>query len=127
MKPIIASVIIAIALIGGALMLGGTSSDQGIPAKNVTTQGDTQVVAITAKGGYSPRVSLAQAGVPTILALTTNGTFDCSLALTIPSVGFRKNLPSSGTEEVVIPPQKPGTKFQGVCAMGMYSFEVRFQ
>ena len=93
---------------------------------NVSATGDSQIIEISAKGGYSPRVTAAKAGMPTILRLNTRGTFDCSSALTIPSLGYRVNLPPSGSTEVKLPAQQAGTVLHGVCAMGMYNFAVNF-
>ncbi len=95
--------------------------------QNVTIEGNTQVVSILAKGGYSPELSVAKANFPTILRLITDGTFDCSLALTVPLVGYRENLPTSGVTEIVLPSQNAGAVVNGVCTMGMYSFSVRFE
>lgn len=129
MKGSITSIIIVVVLIGGAVMIGnkGQKSEQVEPA--IVEGGmsvDSQVVEISAKGGYSPRVVSARAGIPTIIKVTTKGTFDCSSALTIPSIGYRTNLPPSGVTDIEIPPQVAGTSLQGICQMGMYSFAINF-
>lgn len=85
-----------------------------------------QVITISAKGGYSPRTIDAKAEIPIVLKLNTKGTFDCSAAFTIPSLGIRKMLPSNGVTEFELPPQKAGTELIGMCSMGMYSFRMRF-
>ena len=87
----------------------------------------TQVIAIDAKGGYAPRNTTAKANMPTTLNIKTNGTYDCSSSVSIPSLGYRTNLPPSGITPVEIPPQPAGTTINGVCAMGMYHFAVNFQ
>lgn len=106
---------------------GGNSNsyDQGL-VNNVSIADGKQIIEITAKGGYSPRVTTAKAEMPTTLKVNTNGTFDCSGALAIPSIGYRKNLQPSGTVDIDVPEQKVGTKLRGVCAMGMYSFTINF-
>lgn len=86
-----------------------------------------QVIEIKAKGGYSPRSTMAKANMPTVLKVKTMGTFDCSSALTIPSIGYQKYLPASGETLIEIPPQEAGSTLQGVCAMGMYNFAVNFR
>jgi plastocyanin domain-containing protein len=129
MKGIIISIGIVVLLIGGAVFFGrgsATNTNQA-PVNNVSMEGDKQIISISAKGGYSPRISVAKAGIPTILRLETRGTYDCSSAFTIPSMGYRKNLPPTGITEVEIPAQKSGAKFQGLCSMGMYSFAVNFE
>lgn len=129
MKGTLIATLIASALIAGAVWL---SADSGAPqagageGANITFEDGTQVIDIAAKGGYSPRVTEAQANVPTILRVNTKGTFDCSSALVIPSLGFRKNLPPSDTTDIELPPQEGGTSLQGLCSMGMYSFTVNF-
>ncbi len=129
MKATIISIIAAVILIGGAFMLtknGGDSSSVVANANNVTIVDGKQIVEITAKGGYQPQKSVAKAGIPTILRFDTNGTFDCSSAVRIPSMNITKNLPQSGTTDIDIGSQQVAT-LQGTCGMGMYPFEVEFQ
>jgi plastocyanin domain-containing protein len=129
MKGTITSIIIVIILIGGALMFGNkkeTGSQTQIQPIEGGMSLDSQVVEIDAKGGYSPRVITAKADVPTTIKVTTKGTFDCSSALTIPSIGYRKNLPPSGVTEIEVPPQTAGSSLKGICQMGMYSFAINF-
>lgn len=129
MKATVLSIIGASILIAGAIVLSGQKSDTSVatvPVDNVSISEGKQVVEIGVKGGYSPRRSVAKADTPTILRMKTNGTFDCSSALTIPSINYQKNLPPSGVTDVELPPQKAGTTLQGLCSMGMYSFEVAF-
>lgn len=122
--PLVASVLVAVVIIGGTFAL--TQKPSTSTASNVSREGETQVIEVQAKGGYFPKATTAQAGVPTVLRLKTNGTYDCSAAVTIPKLGFQKNLDASGVTEVTIPPQEPGTTLQGVCAMGMYNFQIQF-
>ena len=127
MKATAISIITAGLLIGGAFLLsnsGGTLKTS--QANNVSVVDGKQVIEIGAKGGYAPKVSLAKAGVPTVLRVQTQGTFDCSSALTIPSIGYKANLPPSGITEIKVPAQKTGATLQGLCAMGMFNFQVRF-
>lgn len=129
MKGTLIATFIASALIVGAVWLSAhskTTQVGGEEGANVTVSDGVQIIDIAAKGGYSPRVSEAQAGIPSILRVNTKGTFDCSSALTIPSLGFRKNLPPSDVTEIELPPQESGTSLQGLCSMGMYSFTVNF-
>lgn len=130
MKGVIASIIGAIVLIGGAVFLAGNPGPEP-QAQPVIEEGgmsvDSQVVQIEAKGGYRPRTVSAQAGVPTTIKVITRGTFDCSSALTIPQLGYRKNLPASGVTEIQVPPQPAGSTIEGVCQMGMYSFAINFK
>lgn len=94
---------------------------------NVTMIGEKQIIDITAKGGYAPRITLAKADTQTILKVNTKGTFDCSASLTIPSLRYNTILPPSAATEIEVPPQKAGTVLQGLCSMGMYGFKIKFQ
>lgn len=96
-------------------------------AENSEIKDGIQYVTITAKGGYSPKLSTAQAGIPTKLIIKTKGTFDCSSALVIKSLGYRGMLPSTGETEIPAGTPQAGDVIQGVCAMGMYNFAVNFK
>lgn len=100
--------------------------EQGI-SNNVTIAKDKQIIKINAKGGYAPRKPIANANTPTVIEVETKGTYDCSSALSIPSLNYEKNLPPSGVTEIEVPPQKAGTKLAATCSMGMYGFDIRFQ
>jgi len=131
MKTILGGIISGVAFVGMVILLFGGFNDSGLTAatsgNNVSMVDGKQIVEISAKGGYSPRLSLAKAGVPTTLRVKTNGTFDCSGALVIPSINYSENLPMSGTTDIDLPVQSAGKTIQGFCAMGMYNFEVDFQ
>lgn len=101
----------------------GDSSSQSV--QNVEIKDGVQYITIDAKGGYSPRVSNAKAGIPTKLIVKTNNTFDCSASLVIRSVNFQKILPQNGETEIDLGTPEVG-EFQGLCGMGMYSFVVKF-
>jgi len=123
------SILIAAVLIGGAILLtrgGGQQSNTSVPANNVSVVDGKQIIEISAKGGYQPRSSIAKVGMPTILRFNTNGTFDCSSVVRIPSMNITKNLPQSGNTDVDLGTSKLGT-LQGTCGMGMYRFEIDFQ
>lgn len=129
---IILALVVSIVLIGGTIWLvnrgGAGSGDESSAgtATNVATMDGTQTITISAKGGYSPKITNAKADLPTVIKMDTSGTFDCSASLTIPSLNYRKSLPASGETAIDIPAQKAGSTLQGVCAMGMYSFTVKF-
>lgn len=102
-------------------------SANGQISQNVTTDNGKQIVEVAAKGGYSPRVTTAKAGTPTILRIKTSSTFDCSSSLRIPSLGYSKNLPATGTTDIEIPAQAAGSTLKALCSMGMYNFSVEFK
>ena len=103
-----------------------TQSNTQVAANNVTIVDGKQIIEIHAKGGYQPRKSVAKAGIPTVVRFDTNGTFDCSSSIRIPSVNISKVLPQTGSTDVDIGTQQIAT-LQGTCGMGMYPFEVEFK
>ncbi|MEK7101283.1 MAG: cupredoxin domain-containing protein [Patescibacteria group bacterium] len=124
--PLIVSLLIAVVIIGGAVALGQKSDTTAQAVQNVSMEGEKQIIEIDAKGGYFPGLTTAKAGVPTVLRLKTNGTYDCSSAVAIPSIGFRKNLEATGVTEVEVPANVAQGTLEGMCSMGMYTFSVKF-
>jgi plastocyanin domain-containing protein len=128
MKSTVISIILAGFIIGGAIIFtnssGGTGSETNV--NNVSIVDGKQIIEIAARGGYQPRKSVAKAGIPTIIRFETNGTFDCSSSVRIPSLNISKSLPQTGSTDIDIGSGKLGT-LQGSCGMGMYPFEVEFQ
>lgn len=102
------------------------SSATEVVANNVSMNGDQQIVEIKAKGGYTPEISVAKAGVPTTLRINTSGTFDCSSQVRIPSMSISKALPPSGVTEIALGELKEGV-LKGTCGMGMYPFQINVQ
>ncbi|QQS60840.1 MAG: cupredoxin domain-containing protein [Candidatus Moraniibacteriota bacterium] len=90
---------------------------------NVFMEGEKQIIHIKAKGGYTPRISKAKVNIQTILKVKTEGTFDCSSVITIPSMKISENLPPTGETEIDLGILEEGT-IQGTCGMGMYSFQI---
>ena len=88
-------IIIAVLISGLILVVNRQSSFEG-DGQNVSIVDGKQIITIDARGGYSPRSSLAQANMPTVIRMRTKGAFDCSIAVTIPSIQYRKNLPMTG-------------------------------
>jgi plastocyanin domain-containing protein len=103
-----------------------TSLEQTQNVNNVSVVDGKQFIEISAKGGYLPRKSVAQAGIPTIIRFKTRGTFDCSSSIRIPSMNISKVLPNTGSTDIDLGVQPAGV-LQGACGMGMYPFEVEFQ
>lgn len=123
------SIIITISLVValGIVFLVGFKADNTIqPVENSVIRDGVQYITIDAKAGYSPKVSMAKAGIPTKLIIKTNGTYDCSASLIVRSVGFQKILPQTGETEIDLGIPKTGVPLIGVCSMGMYKFEVGF-
>ena len=135
MKNTILAIIAATVLIVLALVLtssggGNLKQNTDTPAEvasvnNVSVIDGKQIIEIQAKGGYTPRKSIAKAGIPTILRMNTKGTFDCSSFVRIPSMNISKSLPQSGVTDIDLGTQNAGT-LNGSCGMGMYPFEIEF-
>lgn len=123
------AIIIAVIIIGGAILLlngrNGRVPAQQENIQNVSVVDGKQIIEIKAKGGYTPRISTAKAGIPTILRFDTNGTFDCSASVRIPSMNISELLPNSGSKDIDLGSPKTGT-IQGSCGMGMYPFQIQF-
>lgn len=123
------SIIITLGLIVavGIIFTGGSkikNSDQAV--QNSEIRDGVQYITIDAKGGYSPQMSTAKAGIPTKLIVKTNGTYDCSASLVVWDAGFQKILPQTGETEIDIGTKNAGETLQGVCGMGMYNFQINF-
>jgi plastocyanin domain-containing protein len=134
-KNIIISIVVATALIIFAIVLtsGKTidkqetnNTEETTSVNNVSIIDGKQIIEITAKGGYTPRKSLAKIGIPTILRVNTKGTFDCSSSIRISNLNISKILPQSGTTDIDLGIQNKGT-INGSCGMGMYPFQIDFQ
>lgn len=124
------SIIITLALVVGIgiIFLGGSKSGNNSTeaVQNSEIKDGIQYITINAKGGYSPKVSVAKAGIPTKLVIKTDGTYDCSASLVIRSVGFQKILSQTGEEVIDLGIPKTGQPLQGLCGMGMYSFLINY-
>ena len=128
MKLTVASIILALIFIGGAIIFArnGAKTDTAVSQNNVSVADGKQIIEIDAKGGYSPSITIAKANIPTVIKVKTQGTFDCSSAIVIQSIGYRANLPPSGETLIEVPPQEAGSTLRGMCAMGMYNFSIKF-
>jgi plastocyanin domain-containing protein len=126
MKLTVISILIGVALIGGAILFTKGDGNANLNGNNVSIVEGKQIIEISAKGGYQPRKSVAKAGLPTILRFNTNGTFDCSSSVRIPSLGISQILPQSGKTDIDLGLPQAGT-LQGMCGMGMYRFNLEFQ
>lgn len=122
-------VIVGALFIAGIVLvfLGLRSPNESQAQDNIFIENGVQVIEINAKGGYWPRTSVAKANTPSVIKLKTKGTFDCSSAITIPSLNYRTILSPSGETIVDVPPQKQGSVLTGSCSMGMYHFSVEFK
>ena len=116
-------------LIVGAILWVGNNKERDVSPKenpnNVVVVDGKQIITIKAKGGFTPDVSIAKAGLPTVLRFETSGTFDCSASVRIPSLNISKVLPQFGSTDIDI--GVPAVVYlEGSCGMGMYPFQVDF-
>jgi plastocyanin domain-containing protein len=114
---------VVLVLVAGFLVLSDNSSSATAIASE---DGKFQIIEVTAKNGYSPRVTEAKSNTATILRVKTSNTLDCSGSLFIPDLKYQEFLPTSGETDIQILPQKAGTTISASCSMGMYGFEIRF-
>lgn len=132
MKNNLAALAVVGVLIASALAFRGSPSASGgasavsASGGNVSVVDGKQIVEITAKGGYAPTRTVAKAGIPTVLRFKTNGTFDCSSAIVIPSLSVSQLLPQTGATDIDAGVPVAG-QLAGTCSMGMYRFAVDFQ
>ncbi len=129
-KNTIISIIISTTIIGGALYFVSekpivSDGDDVTQSQNVEVRDGVQYVTVTAQGGYSPRLSVIQSNLPTKLIVKTNKTYDCSASLVVRSARFKKILQPTGEEVIDLDTPKSGEIIQGVCGMGMYSFQIK--
>ena len=125
-----ASIIVTLGLVVGIgiIFIGGSNKNNTntTSAQSVEIKNGVQFITVNAKGGFSPQITEAQAGIPTKLIMKTNGTYDCSASLAIYSIGFQKILPQTGETEIDIGTPKSDEPLRGVCGMGMYGFQINF-
>ena len=101
-------------------------AEAAMASSNVKVEEYMQTIEISAKGGYEPKLTVAKANLSTVIKFNTDSTYDCSVAVVIPSLNYHTRLPLTGSTTLDLPPQQPGTELQGMCSMGMYSFKIKF-
>ncbi len=127
-KKILFLAVVGLALYGLVALIrwDPNATTVGTSQNVVVAEDGIQYIDLTAKGGYSPRKTIAQAGIPTVLTVTTNGTYDCSSAIKIPDEQISQDLPATGQTDIALGTPAAGL-LQGTCTMGMYNFEIDFQ
>ncbi len=118
----------AIGLLFISVLVRGSTPQTPLQANSgISMENGIQIIDMTAKGGFSPSSITAKAGVPTELRVATNGTYDCSSTLVIPSLSYQKTLKPTGTETITISSEKATGTLNGTCGMGMYKFQIAFK
>jgi plastocyanin domain-containing protein len=128
-KTILSSITFVLAIGIGIIFFGSAKNNTDTASQsgqNVEVRDGVQYITVEARGGYSPEVTNAKAGIPTKLIMKTNGTYDCSASLVIKSIGYQKILPQTGEEIIDLGTPQADTPLRGVCGMGMYNFLVNF-
>ena len=97
-----------------ALASGGVTS-------NVTVSGGIQTVTM-AQGsrGYSPDISVVQAGIPIRWVITSESAYTCAAYLRQVDGDWRYDL-TTGVNTLDVPALPAGASFDFTCVMGMYS------
>ncbi|MES3004810.1 MAG: hypothetical protein V4690_01705 [Patescibacteria group bacterium] len=125
-KANLISIIVASTLVGISIILVlNKPREVEVPVNNVSIVDGVQIIEIDAKGGYKPGTSYAKAGLPTIVRFNTKNTFDCSLIVSIPSLGINQTLNQNGSTDINIGQSDQGS-LAGSCGMGMYPFDIEF-
>ena len=89
------------------------------PAAAVGADG-VQTLLIEARDtSFSPKLTRARAGVPTVLTVRTNGTQGCTRGLIVPSANIQRVLPETGDTRIELGSLEAGT-LRYTCSMGMY-------
>lgn len=96
------------------------------PSSNVVVVNGKQQITITAGQGYSPKMTVAKAGMPTEIKIQGRNAYGCESAVRIPELSYSKNLDPKWSDIVQLPEQKAWDVVNGTCAMGMYSFQIQF-
>ena len=122
-----ASIILTLALVASIGIIFWGKADSPASVQNVEIKDGIQYVTVSARGGYNPKISLAQANIPTKLIMETSGTLDCSSSLVIKDLNYQNFLASNTKTEIDIGIWEAGKTMQGLCSMGMYSFQIKFE
>ncbi len=118
---------ILIGLLVAFAALRGVNAPSTSSTVAVSIENGTQIIDLSAKGGFSPAYIEAAAGLPTELRVSTNGTYDCSSTIVIPSLSYAKTLPPTGVEKIQLDASQAQGVLDGTCGMGMYSFKIAFK
>ena len=104
-------------------------SRDGVSAQGSSSQlaSDGTLMLNVENEGYFPRTLRAAANTPLKLSLVTDQTYSCARDFVIPALNFYQLLPDTGTVQVDIPAQPPGTRMFFTCSMGMYTGMIIFE
>lgn len=92
-----------------------------------STQTSGELILKVENNGYFPTLLKAPANKDLTLNLVTDQTYSCARDFVIPALDYYELLPDTGTVQVKIPAQKPGSTLFFTCSMGMYTGQIIFQ
>jgi len=101
------------------------STARNTPSRANIPEGE--LVLYVQNGGYFPQTLKAAANESVTLNLVTDQTYSCTRDFVIPALNFYELLPDTGTVQVDIPSQKPGSRLFFTCSMGMYTGMIVFE
>ena len=81
------------------------SSQSNEPTSNVAIQDGIQIITIDVGHGYIPAKTTAKAGIPTKIIFQGKNAYGCESSITIPELGYRKNITPNGSDTTDIPSQ----------------------
>lgn len=125
------SLLLACLLIGGVLI--STNSTNQVERESkisevITNENGIQVINIVANSkGYSPNKVTAQAGINTILRMSSENSYGCERSFNIPSMNLTEILPIEGHTDIDLGIPKQGENIFGSCSMGMYTLKILFE
>ena len=108
-----------------AIFIPSHSSEK--TADNVVIENNTQIITVRAKNGYLPAETTAKAGIPTILRLQTENTYDCSAAISIPQVNINQVLAATEQKDYYIGKREENSIITGSCSSGSGGFTIKFE
>jgi plastocyanin domain-containing protein len=125
----ICALVIAILLIGGAVIIKNRSSNEENSeiqiSSNVSIENGIQIIDIDVRSGYyAPRLTYANKDLPTKLRMNSVDSYGCERAFRIPSLNISSELPPDGLTEFEL--GRPTRSILGTCSMGMYTFLIKF-
>lgn len=126
-KNIIISIVMSFVIIFFTLYFVQKDNTSTSSVESVYIKDGIQYVTINARGGYYPKNIVVQKDIPTKLIIKTKNTYDCSSAISIPSLSIRKMLKPTGEEVIDLGSLESGKTIDGTCSMGMYSFKIQSQ
>lgn len=110
--------------LGSSGNVGSDADDQQAQASIDQPDASGAYPITVSSSGYSPTEVVVKQGERVKLKLTTNKTYGCARAFTIPKLGIVRNLEATGTDTVEFVAEEKG-QFVFQCSMGMFQGVIR--